>query len=88
MGNCFSNRESSSKTATPPKGRTTNNYVDGGGGGLNTGLASLPPRSGTPPPTPPFPDPNARVVVGLYQYDGRTDGDLDFKKGKLLLYKC
>ena len=35
-------------------------------------------------PTPPFPNPNAEVVVAIYPYEGRTDGDLSFKKEDLL----
>ena len=35
-------------------------------------------------PTPPFPNPKAEVVVAIYPYEGRTDGDLSFKKEDLL----
>ena len=32
-------------------------------------------------PTPPFPNPNAKLVVALYNYEARTEDDLSFQKG-------
>lgn len=47
-----------------------------------------PPPNREAPPTPPFPNPNAKVVVGLYSYNARTDDDLSFNKGIIFFFIC
>lgn len=84
MGNCLKKSSRGSKgsskplpdTSGPPKKR--NEYVTEAQDNLP------PPPNREAPPTPPFPNPSAKVVVGLYSYTARTDDDLSFNKGLFL----
>ena len=85
MGNCLGNSPSSSENSatkaqlnisgatTQPKSR--NVYVS------DQQDRIPPPPSKEAPPTPPFPNPTATLVVGIYSYHARTDDDLSFNKG-------
>ena len=81
MGNCFSSTPSlADKVADTTIRSGRNDYV------TDPGQDSLPPPPNREaPPTPPFPNPTAKVVVGLYSYTARTDEDLSFNKGKHIL---
>ena len=84
MGNCLDTSSGGSSgsskpqlVTSPPKSR--NEYVTE----PQDRLPPAPNREALP--TPPFPNPNAKVVVGLYSYTARTDDDLSFNKGNLIL---
>ncbi|XP_065670564.1 tyrosine-protein kinase SRK2 [Hydra vulgaris] len=52
--------------------------------GITPFVTNFQPKLESPPPTPPFPDNTAKVVVAVYDYDARLDDDLSFVKGDLL----
>lgn len=81
MGNCLDKSSGGSSGRSKPQPlasgqpKSRNEYVTEDQGRLP------PPPNREAPPTPPFPNPNAKVVVGLYSYTARTDDDLSFNKG-------
>ena len=79
MGNCFDSETEKAAERTSNKYVTQDNSTKSGTRRINeipVPIASPQPRIGSLPPTPPFPDNNAKVVVAIYDYDARSDDDL------------
>ena len=87
MGNCFGTDSdiTTSKQVKSPAVQTQNTYT------RQLSSVDAPKQTPTRPaapnvPQPPFPDPDAKVVVALHGYDARTDDDLTFQKGIYFIY--
>lgn len=86
MGNCLNKSSGGNSGSSKPQQVTTGQPISRNEYVTEVQDRLPPPPNREAPPTPPFPNPNAKVVVGLYSYAARTDDDLSFNKGNSFYY--